>query len=400
MYQALRMFSEKYGTMVVGVFFLVVLVIGVLVHDNYGISWDEKTQYVMGMEAYETVFYGKEWTTDPGRRYHGTVFELFLYTLEKVLSVKNAQQVFFMRHFVSFLVFYLGVFFLYLLGRKHFKSWFWGLLPAVMLVLSPRLFGHAFFNSRDIPTMSLFILSMYTLLCFSERRRLLTVFAHALACALLVSLRMTGVLLPVLTVLFLFLQAWVGKSGGRSVRLLHAFRWSFFYCVLWFVLTICLWPLLWTHPFVHFLEAFRYMSTKGPGGFYMGEKLGYNPWHWIPVWIFISTPLLYTACFLLGCASFFMRYARSLSTLILKKQEEFLFLVWFFGPIAAVIILRAGIFDTWRHLFFIYPAFLLIGVIGVRWLMQKLKAGSNGLAAYGFQSFHHKFFHDWHLHDP
>ena len=116
MYQALRMFSEKYGTMVVGVFFLVVLVIGVLVHDNYGISWDEKTQYVMGMEAYETVFYGKEWTTDPGRRYHGTVFELFLYTLEKVLSVKNAQQVFFMRHFVSFLVFYLGVFFLYLLG--------------------------------------------------------------------------------------------------------------------------------------------------------------------------------------------------------------------------------------------------------------------------------------------
>ncbi|PIP65660.1 hypothetical protein COW95_00710 [Candidatus Peregrinibacteria bacterium CG22_combo_CG10-13_8_21_14_all_49_11] len=364
---------QRHDAWCVGGFFMMLLFVGYAIHDNYGISWDEKTQYVIGFEAYEAVFKGEEWSTDPGRRYHGPVFELFLYGLEQVLPLENAQEVFFMRHFVSFLVFVLGVFFLYLLAAKYFRSRLWGLLTALMLVLSPRIFGHAFFNSRDVPTLALFTVSMYTLVCVLERRRWWMLLLHAASCALLVSVRMTGVLLPVLTVFFFLVAAWGIKKGGRRIRLYSALRSSVAFLVLWVLFTMAFWPLLWTHPVQHFLEAFRYMSTKAPGGFYMGEKLSHNPWHWIPVWMFISTPLLYTVCFLLGCTALGCQYLGSFRTFLWEKRTEALVLIWFFVPILAVIILRAGIFDTWRHLFFIYPAFLLIGTIGVRWLVRQLK---------------------------
>src|SRR3989338_629691 len=117
----------------------------------YGISWDEKTQYVIGLEAYETVFHGKEWSLDPGRRYHGPAFELFLSTLEHLFPLRTAQQVFSLRHFINFFSFALGVSLLFFFARRHFQHWGWGLLTTSMLVMSPRIFGHAFFNSRDIP---------------------------------------------------------------------------------------------------------------------------------------------------------------------------------------------------------------------------------------------------------
>jgi hypothetical protein len=36
-------------------------------------------------------------------------------------------------------------------------------------------------------------------------------------------------------------------------------------------------------------------------------------------------------------------------------------------PIGAVILMRAVVYDGWRHLFFIYPAFTLVAVAGVKW---------------------------------
>jgi len=85
------------------------------------------------------------------------------------------------------------------------------------------------------------------------------------------------------------------------------------------------------------------------------------PWHYLPVWIFISTPLIYSLGFLAGVG------------FLVKKRNNLVYLLWFFVPLLGVIIFKSVVYDSWRQLFFIYPAFLLISLAGLRkvWDLNK-----------------------------
>ncbi|MFQ5953196.1 MAG: hypothetical protein ACE5JK_07315, partial [Candidatus Omnitrophota bacterium] len=51
-----------------------------------------------------------------------------------------------------------------------------------------------------------------------------------------------------------------------------------------------------------------------------------------------------------------------------------------FVPIMSVIVLKSVLYDGWRHLFFVYPAFLLISLAGLKALFEFIKAAFRGLA--------------------
>jgi hypothetical protein len=44
------------------------------------------------------------------------------------------------------------------------------------------------------------------------------------------------------------------------------------------------------------------------------------------------------------------------------------------GPILAVILLKSTLYDGWRHLYFVYPSLLILGVHGFQYLYQRLDA--------------------------
>ncbi|MDO8648280.1 MAG: glycosyltransferase family 39 protein [Candidatus Peregrinibacteria bacterium] len=361
--------------LLVVVFFVLLLLVGVLANDDYGLSWDEKTQYMLGQEALSTVIDGDPWTQEPGRRFHGPVFEIVLTATENVFHVSSPRSVFLLRHFINFLSFYLGAVFLYLLAKKHFRSRAFGLLATLLLVLSPGVFGHAFFNSRDIPALSLFVVCIYTLLLFAEKATLPRALVHAFATAALIGIRMTGILIPVLTVVYILAELLFPpvrretKDSWRRVCVLLTV-----YLVGVCLFTVLVWPLLWEQPVRHFLDAYAYMSSKSAGGFFFGKNIESNPWYWVPVWIGINTPLLYTGLFLVGIAVLVRDFSRHPFAFLREQRRELLFLAWFFLPILAIIVLKSGIFDSWRHVFFLYPAFLLIGLTGLRWILNRFQA--------------------------
>jgi len=115
------------------------------------------------------------------------------------------------------------------------------------------------------------------------------------------------------------------------------------------------------------------------GRYFEGNTI---PWHYIPVWIAISTPLLYTAAALFGTATsiaFFFRRGGSRK----DKLERFAIVAWFVAPIISVIALKSIVYDSWRHLFFIYPAFLILALEGLRSALRFLarvptRAGTAG----------------------
>ena len=126
--------------------------------------------------------------------------------------------------------------------------------------------------------------------------------------------------------------------------------------------------------------------------YYLGQHIStkYPPWHYSFVWILISTPLFYIMLFLIGFIFIVQRtikrWIKSESTnsylnLLRKNKElqDIIFLSTFFIPILVSIYFGSISYDGWRHLYFIYPSFLLIAVLGLHLIKIFLLKRKNSL---------------------
>lgn len=354
---------------VVGLFFILLLLAGIFIFKDYGISWDEPVHLERGHGFLDYIFRGDRRLIMDGNfeRSYGAFPDVILAAVERGFRLqRGSRALFLVRHFILFLIYCLGVGFFFLLGRKIFASWELGLLGSLMLVLSPRIFAHAFYNPKDIPLMSAMIVAFYTLVRFLERPAGGRLAWHALACALATDVRMTGMLTFFLTgAAFLFLL-WESRKVGKKVLLV--FKQALLFVFLYVFLTVLLWPTLWENPISRFVSALRFSTSVPWRGslLYLGKffNYGYVPWHYIPVWIAISTPLLYLGLFLIGTCALVSDFFKKRSVSGLRRTWGFLVLLWFFIPPLASILYGVRTFDEWRHLFFIYPALLLISLKG------------------------------------
>ena len=103
----------------------------------------------------------------------------------------------------------------------------------------------------------------------------------------------------------------------------------------------------------------RYM-----GAFVRASKL---PWHYTLTWISITTPLLYLALFRVGVS---VTCRQILACGMKLRQDDgpapryCFFWGVFCGPISAVLLFHSVLYDGWRQLYFVYPAFLLLATKG------------------------------------
>ena len=112
-------------------FFLVYLLAGLTMSRDYGVSWDEPEHRTAGVMTWNYVFSGDQTYRQHTINTYGQVFEVALTGVEKALGLSSdPRAAFLMRHLVTFLVFYVGVVFLFLLGMRRFKSWKLALLGA------------------------------------------------------------------------------------------------------------------------------------------------------------------------------------------------------------------------------------------------------------------------------
>ena len=142
------------------------LILGLSVHDDFGLHWDSLSTYSIG-EANTNYIR----TRDPSffdfwERYYGPFFEIVLFNLTRGLA---EREMFFARHMTIFLYFVTGVVGFYFLLKRIVKQWPLALLGCSLLVTSPRIFGDAFYNSKDIPFLVAFILCVLTLHLYLEK---------------------------------------------------------------------------------------------------------------------------------------------------------------------------------------------------------------------------------------
>lgn len=347
------------GENAVLIFFTAYFMVGVLIFSNYGISWDEPISRMNGEVAYGYVFQNDQRLIAYHDRHYGTAFELPLVIFEKVLAVKTTHAAYLLRHFLTFLLFFGSVFVFYLMAKEKFSSAALGLLGAGFLVLSPRIFADSFYNSKDMPVLAFFILSIYTLMRFLKTPSWRSALLHATSSAFLIDIRLSGILAPLLTIFFF------GKNKLANL---------FLYLELLLFFIYAFWPYLWADPLNNFIEAWKHMSRFSIWGgtvLYFGNYIKATElhWHYIPVWIFITTPILYLILFAIGFFSVFFKIFKNIkspSEIYNTHKDDLIIFCWLFLPYLGYLFFRPGIYDGWRHFYFIYPAFLLVVLAGVK----------------------------------
>jgi hypothetical protein len=332
-------------------------------HRDYGIAWDEPAQRSYGRTVARYVFNGDARLFDDPLRVYGPAHELMLVGAEAAAHARDTPDIFAVRHFANFLVFILGVFFLYRIGLIAFGSGLLSLVPCVALVLTPPFFAHAFFNSKDIPFLALFIVCVYSLLRFIERPRVTTALIHALASGWLLAIRVPGLLIPIFTIVAAGF-VWF-RSPERRAAILRGLA---VYGVSTVLFVWALWPTLWRDPWASFWQAVQTMS-RFPWQqrvLYAGDLVPATqlPWHYLLVWIAITTPLLYLCGFVIGVPVAVKRAWHAVRAHGTVDVYPVLVLLWLCVPLVSVVVFRSVLYDGWRHLFFVYPALLLIATEG------------------------------------
>jgi 4-amino-4-deoxy-L-arabinose transferase-like glycosyltransferase len=261
--------------------------------------------------------------------------------VEKNFNIKTEPGIFQISHIISHLFFLLGAYFFYLLLFRLFKKKWLSTLGLLLLISSPLIYGHSFFNSKDLPFLSLFIISIYLGSIAFQTKKSRYFILLGLTIGLLVNIRLMGIMAPVLFISLLVLD------GFLENRFYFHFKLA---CLM--VATACItlyitWPYLWSAPIDHFLLAFQNMAKfrYDREMLFMGELIHPTEitWKYIPVWFGITNPIpvLFTGAF--GFLA--------LSTSLLKKPFQYLSngteriklvsILLFLAPISAIIILKS-----------------------------------------------------------
>jgi len=138
------------------------LAVGLLLADDYGSSWDERSNFRAGRDALGTYLSEQHYLSylHNGRdtlAHHGPSYFMAYWLVSRGLEAAvPGWDLAAARHFTNYLTFLLAIGCMYVLGRKLLPGRLAWTLPA-LFATQPLLFGHAFINQKDMPFLAFFL---------------------------------------------------------------------------------------------------------------------------------------------------------------------------------------------------------------------------------------------------
>ena len=302
---------------------------------------------------------------------------LYQIILEKKLNLTDTRDIYIFRHLLVFIVFSISILFFYLVILNRHKDHLWALIGSLMLIVSPRIFADSFYNSKDLVFLSSCIIAIYFIYRFFDKLTLSRAILTGLFCAAAIGLRILGILLPFATFICIFLLA--GKSGDIKNYFTTNRKPIIGFVLSCLIFTYVLFPFLWENPVMNLarvfinMSRFRWYSTVT----FMGELIDAKklPFTYAPIWIAITTPPVFLLLFITGAIITIKQLFKSFPWLVNNSDstKDLFALGLFFGPVLMIIFLHSVIYDGWRHLYFIYPALILIAIKALTLIYQFIK---------------------------
>ena len=344
---------------------------GVAVLDDYGVYIDERLVRYVGYASFDYILgdEGALLAEDDSDRFYGVAFEIALIAAERALGLEDSRSIYLSRHLLGHALFLAGGFFCWLLAYRIFRNRAIALIAMSLFLLHPRIYAHSFFNTKDPPFASAFIVSLY-LIHRAFRRD--GVWAFALCGAgvgALMNIRNIGVMLlaAVLGMLALDLLRALRGGGGAGRVLANGAAFA-----LAAALTLyAAYPALWSDP-LELAEGLGVMARHPEivASLFRGEYVVWPnvPWDFIPVWMLITTPPVALVLALAGAGRAVYLIAARWRGATANSPERFWALVaaCLILPIAAVIALNSNLYSDWRQMHFLYVPVCLLAALGLR----------------------------------
>ena len=379
----------NYYKKIIPLFILVLIFcIGISIYKDFGISVDEIGYRHQGITAIYTITNyifpnfvseisnSKSWidikTLQETQVFSGILFHILSASLEYLLGFETKEEVFNFKHLLTFLIFYLGIIFLYFIIKLLTKDYRYALTGVIFIFLSPRIFAESFYNPNDIPFMTSIITMTYLNLKFLDKLKTKYLYLSILISAIAISLRPMAIYMPFLVFAYLLYFSRVDLINKKNLIKIILIK-SFLILILSFLFN----PSLWMDPFSFILQFKKALNFDIAEILYMGEfyRNSQTPWHYLFIWSIYTTPVFYIILFSFGLTNIILKL-KQLSFNQKKNNsnthKEIFILLSFLIPFSVAALFSKSLLNGWRHLYFVYPFFIIISVIGLNWIFSSL----------------------------
>ena len=361
---------------------------GFIIYKDYGISVDEvgyRHQGIVVLHKLSSTFLPEFTNKVKGENLYATVddvlyttalfsgvpFHYFAAFLEYIFKFENKENIFYFKHLLTFLFFFIGAIFFYFLLILRFKEKKIAITGTIFLIFSPRIFADSFYSPNDIVFMVLTIILCYFFFKYFVKFSLKYLLLIAFFTSISIGMRPMAIYLPFIFILYLFFC-----FLNKKITLIFFIKNLFLLLILTLLLSFIVNPVLWNDPIKNFISPLKFALSSNVseilymGKFYPNTEL---PWHYLIVWIFITTPVLYLILFLIGITKTIIKI-RSSNLFKIKKDLFFdlLIITLFLLPFFSAIFFSKSLLNSWRHLFFIYPLILFVSIIGLEFILKNL----------------------------
>jgi 4-amino-4-deoxy-L-arabinose transferase-like glycosyltransferase len=341
---------------------------------DFGITWDEPDQQHYGEAVLRWWASGCTDTdalTFKLNYLNGGIFDVLSVATQKLWRLLQPEaRLYDMRHACNSLVGWLAILGAALLGRRLFGP-LAGLLAALFLFLSPRFFGDAMNNPKDIPFAAAGVWALYCLARLRPRYPYATpgVLAGIVASlAALLGIRAGGLLFFAFAAALLALYALRDPACRNCARAQRVLAVTVGAGIAALLLGELFWPWAlrapFTAPFLALKTISRYPWT---GTLLFNGQAYFNqppPWDYIPRLYAITSPLAVLAG---GLAAPFLLFRRPDRAPLLALAFAALF------PVAYVAFKQAMLYDGLRHLLFVYPPFAALSAAAWARLLERTR---------------------------
>jgi hypothetical protein len=363
------------------------LLVGAATAADYGESWDEQPRYQYAEESLAA------YSGDAGdlKDEKGSFYVMVGKLGSDVLGfLRKDWQPIEAWHYMNFLTFQLGLFFLYRLGKRLIGKWA-AFSTVLLFATQPLLWGHAFINPKDIPFMVFFLgsvelgLSMVDVHPDEDLARpsdgdgifrtqigpFLNSFLHSFAT---INVWIAGAFLGFassIRVLGPFSGALVAgyfllRRGRKALPVLGS------YLMVGMLTTYLTWPNLWGAPLSRYLKSLAQASDFGWDGTVMFRGVDYAvgqlPRQYLPVLLTIQFSEAALVLIVIGLTAALIGFLRG----TLDRRMIMLLAAWGFLPLLAAIILQPTMYDNFRHFLFIIPPFFIFAGIGIQAIFNRI----------------------------
>jgi len=368
------------------------LLVGLELAGDYGISPDEAIQRRTAQDNLNYILGQTDRVATPVYldRVYGIAFELPLLLVERALGLEDYYHIHRLRLTLTHLFFIVGAFFCYRLAWRLFDNRWIALFALLFFLLHPRLYAHSYINSKDLPFLSMFVITLYLLERAFRRDTIGAFLLLGIAVGLLTNLRIMGIMLFPAVIAMRGLDGFYAGPGPERKRILGT---AGLFALTAGLTLYAVTPYAWTNP-GDYLAASLDLTTQHPAirdQVFQGARIPSDqlPPHYTVVWFAITTPPLILLLALIGLAAAGGRGLRRSGAVFRNNRLRFvlLLLAGFLLPPLTAAILGSNQYDNWRHFYFLYAPGCLLAAGGLHWLTtapaapRRWRAGMGGLAA-------------------